>query len=189
MTGLLRRTLHRTLRRNSASVPGGIWPLGQTLARAHRSTILARPPDPCRPPPRHLQSGVVSELSDPSNRPNRPPIRWWPAWVVTGCTGAATAAIRFWPNASFQQKNMWTAQALILGLLLLLAWTLALSRLRWRTRLSPALPSSRCSARWRHPSGSEASRAICCRSSNGVLNQKSRRRSLPRWVLQWRMPP
>src|SRR5206468_1377469 len=64
----------------------------------------------------------------------RPPTRWWPVGIILLLAGVAFAAIRLWPKGSFQERNLWTAQAVVWSLLLLLLWTLAFSRLPWRIR-------------------------------------------------------
>lgn len=67
--------------------------------------------------------------------PKRKPIRWWPALVLLGLATAVTTGIRLWPKTSFQQKNIATAQVVIVSLFLGLLWVLFLSRLKWRIRL------------------------------------------------------
>jgi outer membrane protein assembly factor BamB len=68
--------------------------------------------------------------------PGRKPIRWWPVRVILTLMVVAVAAIRLWPISSHQQKNIYTAEAIILALLLLLLWVLFFSRLRWFVRLA-----------------------------------------------------
>lgn len=67
--------------------------------------------------------------------PKRKPVRWWPGLVILGLAVAVTIGIRFWPNTSFQQKNIATAQVVIVSLFLALLWVLFFSRLRWSMRL------------------------------------------------------
>ena len=66
----------------------------------------------------------------------RKPIRWWPAVVVVLLAVAVSIGIRLWPKTSFQEKNIATAQVVLVTLLLLLLWVLCFSRLRWRIRLT-----------------------------------------------------
>lgn len=67
---------------------------------------------------------------------NRKPIRWWPALVILALAIATEFAIRLWPQTSFQQKNIATAQVVIVSLLLWLLWVLFFSRLRWFVRIA-----------------------------------------------------
>jgi len=71
----------------------------------------------------------------PQAVPKRKSIRWWPALVILGLAVAAEIVIRLWPKISFQQKNIATAQVVIISLLLELLWVLFLSRTRWLLRL------------------------------------------------------
>lgn len=75
------------------------------------------------------RAGASEEL------PKRKPVRWWPGLVILGLAVAVTIGIRIWPNTSFQQKNIATAQVVIVSLFLELLWVLILSRLRWFVRL------------------------------------------------------
>ena len=65
----------------------------------------------------------------------RKPTRWWPALVILALAVAVEVGIRLWPKISFQQKNIATAQVVIISLLLELLWMLFFSRLRWFVRL------------------------------------------------------
>ena len=67
--------------------------------------------------------------------PKRKPIRWWPALVILALAIAVTIGIRLWPKTSFQEKNIATAQVVIVAVLLGLLWVLFFSRLKWRVRL------------------------------------------------------
>lgn len=67
---------------------------------------------------------------------NRKPIRWWPAAVVMLLGLAVVIGVRLWPKTSFQEKNIATAQVVLVTLLLQLLWVLFFSRLRWRIRLT-----------------------------------------------------
>ena len=67
---------------------------------------------------------------------NRKPLRWWPAIVILLLTVAVSIGIRLWPKTSFQEKNIATAQVVIVALGLELFWVLFLSRFRWRIRLT-----------------------------------------------------
>jgi outer membrane protein assembly factor BamB len=71
----------------------------------------------------------------PAETPNRKPVRWWPGLVLLALAVAVTIGIRFWPKTSFQQKNIATAQVVIVSLFLALLWVLFFSRLRWLVRL------------------------------------------------------
>ena len=64
------------------------------------------------------------------------PIRWWPVIIVFALAAAAWAWVQFFYGVSRQQKNIAWAQVLLYTLLLLLVWLVALSRMRWRVRLS-----------------------------------------------------
>src|SRR5437879_5654445 len=72
----------------------------------------------------------------PQEPPKRKPVRWWAAIVIVFLATIAVTSIRLWPSTSFQQKNIATAQVLIVSVLLELIWVLFLSRLRWRVRLA-----------------------------------------------------
>ena len=72
----------------------------------------------------------------PQAVPQRKPVRWWPALVILALAVVATVGIRLGPKTSFQQKNIATAQVVIVSLGLGLLWVLFLSRLRWRVRLT-----------------------------------------------------
>lgn len=65
----------------------------------------------------------------------RKPVRWWPIIVILALAIAVMMGIRLWPKTSFQQKNIATAQVVIVSLFLGLLWVLFLSRLKWRIRL------------------------------------------------------
>ena len=67
--------------------------------------------------------------------PKRKPIRWWPALVILALAATAVVGIRLWPTTSFQQKNIATAQVVVVTGLLGLLWGLFFSRLPWRIRL------------------------------------------------------
>ncbi len=65
----------------------------------------------------------------------RKPVRWWPVLVILTVAGAVVIGIRWWPKTSFQEKNIATAQVVIVTLLLALLWVLFFSRLKWLVRL------------------------------------------------------
>jgi len=71
----------------------------------------------------------------PQDFPKRKPIRWWPAIVILALAVAAVIGIRLWPKISFQERNIATAQVMIVSVLLWLLWVLFFSRLRWLVRL------------------------------------------------------
>ncbi len=71
----------------------------------------------------------------PQAAPQRKPVRWWPALVILALAMVVTMGIRLWPKTSFQQKNIATAQVVIVSLFLGLLWVLFFSRLKWRVRL------------------------------------------------------
>lgn len=75
-------------------------------------------------------------VSPPQAVPQRKPIRWWPALVILALAIVVTMGIRWWPKTSFQQKNIATAQVVIVSLFLGLLWVLCFSRLKWRVRLA-----------------------------------------------------
>jgi outer membrane protein assembly factor BamB len=79
------------------------------------------------------QSGGSTQPSQ--DVPQRKPVRWWPALVILALAIAAVIGIRLWPKTSFQQKNIATAQVVIVSVLLGLLWVLFFSRLKWRVRL------------------------------------------------------
>jgi outer membrane protein assembly factor BamB len=56
--------------------------------------------------------------------------------VILALAIVVTMGIRLWPKTSFQQKNIATAQAVIVALGLGLLWVLFFSRLKWRVRLA-----------------------------------------------------
>jgi outer membrane protein assembly factor BamB len=72
----------------------------------------------------------------PQAIPKRKPPRWWAAILIVVLALIAVVGIRLWPGTSFQQKNIATAQVIIVSVLLELIWVLFLSRLRWRLRLA-----------------------------------------------------
>src|SRR5450432_2161860 len=74
------------------------------------------------------QSEGASQLS------RRKPVRWWPALTILALGIAAEIGIRLWPKVSFQERNIATAQVVIVSLLLSLLWVLFFSRLRWLAR-------------------------------------------------------
>jgi outer membrane protein assembly factor BamB len=78
---------------------------------------------------------VAQDPLENADRPQRRPIRWWPAWIILLLATTATAGIRSWPSFSHQQKNIFTAEVVILSIPLILLWVLLLSRMWWRTRL------------------------------------------------------
>jgi outer membrane protein assembly factor BamB len=65
-------------------------------------------------------------------------VRWWPLrfrlWVILGLGAIAIVAIHLRPTYSHQQKNIYSAEVLILVYGVVLIWVLLLSRLRWRAR-------------------------------------------------------
>ncbi|MCC6821971.1 MAG: PQQ-like beta-propeller repeat protein [Verrucomicrobia subdivision 3 bacterium] len=71
----------------------------------------------------------------PQEIPQRKPIRGWLALVLLALAIVVTLGIRLWPKISFQQKNIYTAQVVIISLFLELLWVLFLSRLKWSVRL------------------------------------------------------
>src|SRR5258706_10660172 len=79
---------------------------------------------------------AAGEARPPEAVPGRKPIRWWPARVILALTVAAVIAIRLWSISSHQQKNIYTAEAIILAVVLWLLWVLFFSRLRWFVRLA-----------------------------------------------------
>lgn len=72
----------------------------------------------------------------PQAVPQRKPVRWWPALVILALAVAAGIGIRLWPKTSFQEKNIATAQVVIVSFFLGLLWVLFFSRLKWRVRLA-----------------------------------------------------
>jgi len=80
------------------------------------------------------QTGDNASSTPPAVK--RKPIRWWPAVVVLLLAVAVVIGIRLWPKTSFQEKNIATAQVVLVTLLLQLLWVLFFSRLRWRIRLT-----------------------------------------------------
>ena len=71
----------------------------------------------------------------PQDIPKRKPIRWWPSLVILALAIAITIGIRLWPKTSFQEKNIATAQVVMVTLLFGLLWVLFFSRLKWLIRL------------------------------------------------------
>src|SRR5690348_11320167 len=74
-------------------------------------------------------------ISSIPGTPGRKPIRWWPAFVILFLAFVVIVGVRLWPKTSFQEKNITTAQVVIVSLGLTLLWVLFFSRLRWFTRL------------------------------------------------------
>ena len=73
----------------------------------------------------------------PAVEPQRdahPPIRWWPAVLIACLTALAIFYLRFLRETSHQQRNLRTMVIGIVAVLLLLLWTVLLSRLRWKVR-------------------------------------------------------
>jgi len=66
----------------------------------------------------------------PQEIPKRKPVRWWPALFILALAIVVTMGIRLWPKTSFQQKNIATAQVVIVSLGLGLLWVLFFSRLK-----------------------------------------------------------
>lgn len=56
--------------------------------------------------------------------------------VILALAIVVTIGIRLWPKTSFQQKNIATAQGVIVSLGLGLLWVLLFSRMKWRVRLA-----------------------------------------------------
>jgi outer membrane protein assembly factor BamB len=83
---------------------------------------------------------ITNEFSQESPKPRRtrkprPPIRWWPAVVIV--IAAATATLWVWlvHDTWGQQRVLLTAQIVAGGLLLLLVWVMAFSRMARRLRM------------------------------------------------------
>jgi outer membrane protein assembly factor BamB len=68
-------------------------------------------------------------LTDEKNR-----IRWWPAVVLLILDLVALAAIRLWPDLTFQERNIYTAELILLNGPLLGIWWLFFSRAAWKKR-------------------------------------------------------
>ncbi len=75
-------------------------------------------------------------MHSPTRRlePAARPVRWWPLWLIVSGAGIAIALIRFWPELSYQERNIATAQAVVITLLLVVVWVAFFSRLRWRAK-------------------------------------------------------
>jgi outer membrane protein assembly factor BamB len=70
----------------------------------------------------------------PRPAPAARPVRWWPLWLIVSGSGLAIALIRFWPELSYQQRNIATAQVVVIPLLLVVVWAAFFSRLRRRAK-------------------------------------------------------
>ncbi|MDB6038865.1 MAG: hypothetical protein JWM99_2706 [Verrucomicrobiales bacterium] len=83
-----------------------------------------------------IEANQTAVVQPPEETPKRKPVRWWPAGFILGLAIAVEMAIRLWPKTSFQQKNIATAQVVVVSLFLEIGWVLFLSRLRWVVRLA-----------------------------------------------------
>jgi len=68
--------------------------------------------------------------------PPRRPIRWWPVWIILCLAIIAEIWVQSFYGRQRQDKNIATANVVIIGGFLLLLWCLFFSRLRWAIRLS-----------------------------------------------------
>ncbi len=80
----------------------------------------------------------MNDLASPPPRPpsEPPPIRWWPAVLIVVFAAGAVVWIRMQDQLPFQQRNMRSFGAALIGFALLLLWWAAFSRARWRLRLA-----------------------------------------------------
>lgn len=80
----------------------------------------------------------MNELGSPPAGPSMepPPIRWWPAVLIVVLVVGAVVWIRLQDQLPFQQRNLRSFGAALVGFGLLLLWWAAFSRARWRLRLS-----------------------------------------------------
>jgi outer membrane protein assembly factor BamB len=66
------------------------------------------------------------------------PPRWWPLLVICGLEAICLISVWTGPAIQRQERVLKTAVTMLLALLLSLVWLLALSRLRWRVRVTAA---------------------------------------------------
>jgi outer membrane protein assembly factor BamB len=80
-------------------------------------------------------------MSAPASPPRAIPsraIRWWPLPVILVLACVGISCVRTFYGHQRQDQNLATAKIVIVTFLLLLLWSLVLSRLRWKTRLAAA---------------------------------------------------
>jgi outer membrane protein assembly factor BamB len=71
----------------------------------------------------------------PASVLSRPPLRWWPAWLVLALAAVAVGVVRWREALTFQQRNMATMGIALATLVLLLLWWVLLSRAPARLRV------------------------------------------------------
>jgi outer membrane protein assembly factor BamB len=69
----------------------------------------------------------------------RPPLRWWPAAWIVGIVTAVIVVMRLRDSVPFQQRNLQTLGAVLIGFGLLLLWWILLSRAPWKLRVGAVL--------------------------------------------------
>jgi len=78
----------------------------------------------------------MADFSSKQTRPARRGIRWWPGIVILGIAAAVIAWVRLQEGWPFQQRNLVSAQVVIVTVIFLLIWWTFLSRARKQLRLA-----------------------------------------------------
>lgn len=68
--------------------------------------------------------------------PARPPVRWWPAWIILAMAAVAWACLCFVPHKSQQHFNLNVARVVLGTFAAMLIWLLTFSRMPWRRRFA-----------------------------------------------------